>query len=75
MLDAFFNHDVPKESAITTGLDKEVAMQSLLYRCRTYGDAVHDLGTQYKSLLKELQREHATGRVVLRSLQTTGLLR
>lgn len=50
-------------------------LQSLLSRCRTYGDAVHEISTNYKNVLKELQREHNTGRDVLLSLKTTGLLR
>lgn len=52
-----------------------VSCQSLVSRCRTYGDAVHEISVSYKTLLKELQREHTTGRDVLLSLKTTGLLR
>lgn len=49
--------------------------QSLVSRCRTYGEAVHEINQSNKAVLKELQREHATGRDVLLSLKTTGLLR
>jgi hypothetical protein len=50
-------------------------VQGIVRRCRTYGEAVLEVRQSHKSMLRELQREHATGRDVLLSLRNSGLLR
>ena len=79
MLDSYFNHSNTSAAASATSPSSPSstsadALPSLLSRCRTYGDAFLQIKLNYKSLLKELQREHATGRDVLNSLRIAGLL-
>jgi len=64
MLAEYFNKEVEAESAT-----------SIIHRCRTYGEALSEIAATYRSLLKELQREHATGRDVLNSLKAAGILK
>jgi hypothetical protein len=79
LLAEYFSVDRPSSASSAAGAAATRALPShssaLLARCRTYAEALSEIGAAHRAATKEVMREHNTARDVLMSLKKAGLMR